>query len=288
MANNHASGLVAVQPYGGPGGILNTGTLTVLDSTVADNTVTNALVAAGIDSEGGAVFVIESTIFGNVGSNNTNSTGGIGIYSGSMLLEFSTVTQNVANAPNASGGGIDSDGSVTIYDSIIAGNTGAAENLSDVNGAFISLGNNLIGSAGSQASGFVPSDLVGTVAVPIVAGLAPTLQNNGGRTPTNALVYGSPAIDAGNNTDVPAVDQRSAPRINNTTVDIGAFEYDFARLQFHQRSADHLHGRPGQQLHRGHAPESAETRPLPPSTSARRPHCRPASPWWIRATAPPS
>jgi hypothetical protein len=231
VANNHGSGSGALL-LGAPGGILNTGTLTVLDSTVADNTVTDAEVAAGIDSEGGAVFVIESTVFGNVGSTNTNSTGGIGIYGGSLLLEFSTVTQNVANAPNTSGGGIDSDGNVTIYDSIIAGNTGAAENLSDVNGAFINLGNNLIGSAASQASGFAASDLVGTVANPISAGLAPTLQNNGGTTPTDALVYGSPAIDAGNNTDVPAVDQRGAPRINNGVVDIGAFEYDLPDYSF--------------------------------------------------------
>jgi len=63
------------------------------------------------------------------------------------------------------------------------------------------------------------------------------LQNNGGTTPTHALLVGSPAIDAGNNAlTSEAFDQRGAvfPRIRDgngdgtAIVDIGAFEVQFA------------------------------------------------------------
>jgi hypothetical protein len=52
------------------------------------------------------------------------------------------------------------------------------------------------------------------------------LQNNGGPTETVALLPGSPAIDAGDNTDAPEFDQRGPgfPRVVNGTIDIGAFE----------------------------------------------------------------
>jgi hypothetical protein len=39
-----------------------------------------------------------------------------------------------------------------------------------------------------------------------------------------ALLPGSPALDAGDNTTAPATDQRGLPRIVGGTIDIGAFE----------------------------------------------------------------
>ena len=86
-------------------------------------------------------------------------------------------------------------------------------------------GNNLIGKT-DGSSGWVGSDLTGTVAAPLDPLLAP-LGNYGGPTQTMALLPGSPAIDAGNNALIPAgvtTDQRGLPRIVNTVVDIGAFE----------------------------------------------------------------
>jgi hypothetical protein len=52
------------------------------------------------------------------------------------------------------------------------------------------------------------------------------LQDNGGPTLTMALLPGSPAIDAGDNTDAPDFDQRGPgfPRIVNGIIDIAAFE----------------------------------------------------------------
>ncbi len=56
------------------------------------------------------------------------------------------------------------------------------------------------------------------------------MQKNGGLTLTQALLTGSPAIDAGENTTCPAVDQRGVDRPYNSTglgsamCDIGAYE----------------------------------------------------------------
>jgi hypothetical protein len=86
-----------------------------------------------------------------------------------------------------------------------------------------SLGHNLIGN-GSGGAGFSASDLVGTSLNPLDPRLGP-LQDNGGPTPTMALLPGSPAIDAGGLTDS-EWDQRGPgyPRLVNGTTDIGAYE----------------------------------------------------------------
>lgn len=82
-----------------------------------------------------------------------------------------------------------------------------------------SLGNNLIGNS-TGGSGFAASDLVN-----VNPQLGP-LQNNGGPTETMALLPGSPAINAGDNANAPAYDQRGPgfPRIVDGAIDIGAFE----------------------------------------------------------------
>jgi uncharacterized repeat protein (TIGR01451 family)/CSLREA domain-containing protein len=67
-----------------------------------------------------------------------------------------------------------------------------------------------------------PPDLVGTLAAPLdpVLGL---LQNNGGSTPTQALLSGSPAVDAAPDQGE-TEDQRGIPRPQGAGFDIGAFE----------------------------------------------------------------
>ena len=72
-------------------------------------------------------------------------------------------------------------------------------------------------------------NLIGTAAAPINPMLGP-LQNNGGPTKTMALLPGSPAINAGDNSLIPAgvtTDQRGTgyARIDDGTVDIGAYEF---------------------------------------------------------------
>jgi hypothetical protein len=81
------------------------------------------------------------------------------------------------------------------------------------------LGHNLVGNS-QGGSGYDTTDLLD------VDPLLGPLQNNGGLTKTMALLPGSPAIDAGDNTNAPEWDQRGPgyPRIVNGVIDIGAFE----------------------------------------------------------------
>jgi hypothetical protein len=99
-----------------------------------------------------------------------------------------------------------------------------------VSGPLASQGHNLIG-IGNGGSGYDPTDLVGSADFPIDPKLGP-LQDNGGPTQTMALLPGSPAIDAGDNTDAPLFDQRGPgfPRIVNGIIDIGAFEVQAVAL----------------------------------------------------------
>jgi hypothetical protein len=50
------------------------------------------------------------------------------------------------------------------------------------------------------------------------------LADNGGATQTHALLSGSPAIDAGDNSTCPATDQRGVARPQGSACDIGAYE----------------------------------------------------------------
>ena len=212
---------------GGGGGISNWGTLTVSNSTLSANSAIFSGVygdGGGISNEGGTLTVSNSTLSGNSAPNG----GGGGIYNtgyfggaGALTVTSSTLSGNSANT----GGGIDNFGayaSTVSRNTLVAGNTAATS--PDLSGTFTSQGHNLIGD-GTGGSGFNVTDLVGTAASPIDPRLGP-LQDNGGPTPTMALLPGSPAIDAGDNTGAPMWDQRGAPfrRIVNGIIDIGAFE----------------------------------------------------------------
>jgi len=100
---------------------------------------------------------------------------------------------------------------------IVAGNTGSNASR-DIIGYFYSLGYNLIGDT-QGVSGFSSTDLLN------VGPLLGPLQDNGGPTFTQALLPHSPAIDAGDNANAPATDQRGFPRVVNGTIDIGAYEF---------------------------------------------------------------
>jgi hypothetical protein len=108
-----------------------------------------------------------------------------------------------------------------LLNTIIAQNTG---NAPDVSGAFLSLGHNLIGATDGSSGFPMSGDLVGSSDFPLDPNLGP-LTNNGGPTLTMALLPGSPAIDAGDNSVALLTDQRGFPRVVGPAMDIGAYEY---------------------------------------------------------------
>jgi hypothetical protein len=208
---------VAVTDGSGTGGGIEwDGTIT--GCTISGNTVVvfdsfSIGYGGGIAGSG---TIIDCTISGN-STSGSNNRGGGGIYGDPLLTVINSTISNNA-APGASGGGLSGGG--TLKNTIVAGNQAASS--PDVAGTLTSQGHNLIGD-GTGGSGYDPTDLVGTSGNPIDPLLGP-LQDNGGPTQTMALLAGSPAIDAGDNTDAPATDQRGFPRIVGGTIDIGAFE----------------------------------------------------------------
>ncbi|MFM6267373.1 MAG: beta strand repeat-containing protein, partial [Dolichospermum sp.] len=216
------------------------GSVTLINTTVRGNSAGNG---GGIKSNGTSVALLNTTISGN----SANSRGG-GIYAstdGVFNLINSTVTKNTAISTEYGngGGGIYSLGAtVNLKNTIVAGNINS--NAPDLLSSFLSSAlfngnnNNLIGNL-TGAKGTVGT---GTDIVNPNPGLGP-LQNNGGLTLTHALLSGSPAINAGNNSLIPADTEdldgdgnRTEPipfdnrgsgftRISSGTVDIGAFEF---------------------------------------------------------------
>src|SRR6185369_10737031 len=100
-------------------------------------------------------------------------------------------------------------GFVDILHTIVAANHATFDLFNDEFAETWSYGFNLIGSAtGPLIPG--PADQSGLTGAALKLG---PLQDNGGPTFTQALLCGSPAIDAGNNSGAPATDQRGFARI---------------------------------------------------------------------------
>jgi CSLREA domain-containing protein len=205
---------------GGKVGILvESGTAAISNSTVANNEAVLGRAGILIDSDA-TVDISNST----VANNQSRSNGGIE-NSGTVEITNSTIANNTGGL--AAGGLINfEDSKATVTSSIIANSNLGSIPIGDVSGdgEFISGGNNLI-SNGDDATGFIESDIVGTDAQPIDPNLG-ELQNNGGSTPTQELLAGSPAIDAGSNPDNLTTDQRGEgfDRTVGDGTDIGAFE----------------------------------------------------------------
>ncbi|MCH7593719.1 MAG: hypothetical protein IIB27_04345 [Chloroflexi bacterium] len=113
------------------------------------------------------------------------------------------------------------DEGVTLSNTILAGNT--ATKGPDCLGVVTSLGHNLVGNGSGCEFIARAGDILGTAARPVDAGLA-GLKIDGGTTATNALLAGSPAIDAADGGSCPPVDQRGVPRPRGASCDIGAYE----------------------------------------------------------------
>jgi CSLREA domain-containing protein len=188
--------------------------LQLVDLTIEDSTFSNNHSA---QSSGGAISANQSrgSIVNSTFSGNTAVVGGAlrfgrGPVATSLSLINNTFT---ANQGTGSIGGIAiSIDQLTLSNNIIAGNVGGDCSLT----ASIVTDHNLDSDNTCHLTG--PGDLPGTN--PLLGPLA----NNGGPTDTHALLTGSPAIDAGNNSTCPATDQRGVTRPQGPFCDMGAYE----------------------------------------------------------------
>jgi CSLREA domain-containing protein len=247
ILNNHATG--------SGGGILssaNSGnrnaTLTINGSTISGN---SSATGSGGGVYGTAVFGGTSviTINNSTVSTNSASASGGGTYffvngngsSATLTVNNGTIFGNTVTSSVGDGGGISAvfNNTTVLRNTIVAGNLRTSDATpSDISGSINSTSSfNLIGAGGSGGlTNGVNNNQVG-IANPLLGPLA----DNGGPTMTHALLAGSPAFDAGNNSLVtnppfsgpPFTDQRGAgfsrivdgPDADATaTVDIGAFE----------------------------------------------------------------
>lgn len=237
------------QKNGNGGAVFNLGNLTITNSTLTGNKASGD--GGAIDSDNGTLTIHNSTISGNEADRDGGGLHHCG--SSTATLVNVTITNNRADADNdtiGEGGGIAqiSSNPLTLHNTIVAGNfneDGASDANDDV---FVNTAppsaidagssNNLIGvdTGLTGISHGTNGNQVGTAGSPIDPLLGP-LASNGGPTQTHALLTGSPALDAGDNTKSDAAglttDQRgtgfarkadSNDPDTTDTVDIGAFE----------------------------------------------------------------
>ncbi len=229
------------------GGITARGDLLVSDSTVAGN-ISNAD-AGGIDAvgfPGARAVIVNSTIADNsvvdTAVASAYAPGGIGFRFGvEGEVINATITGNLGRRtgtdplpPQVAAGGIAAtEGSVvTVANTIVVGNEVAAgtPGADDVVGAVSSRGFNLFGQA--AVPGQLASDRTGVDGAAVFAATellpngtaAGVLADNGGPTPTAALLddAANPALDRADPAAAPPTDQRGL--IRDATPDIGAFE----------------------------------------------------------------
>ena len=185
---------------------------------------------APIDNSYGPAFYT-STFSGNAardgGGGIYNSTGNLTLYSCTLTLNRAPVGAGIASV-----GGTGAQTSLS--NTIVAGNVSlsgqAGHDVDFVGGAtnsFASGNNNLIGNGNATGAFTQSRDQIGVTDPK----LGP-LRDNGGPTPTHAVLPNSPALDTGGNGLF--ADQRGIERPQGLADDIGAFEF---QLEGRQNSA---------------------------------------------------
>jgi CSLREA domain-containing protein len=236
---------------GSGGGVFNFGTLIVTNATLANNrtagsgggihnstnrslSITGSTFSGNrANSEGGGIFNAGQLSLSNstLGGNTANSGGGVANVAnpfapaGNATIVNTTISGNQAAFFRAAGGGLSNSGTLSIRNSIVAGNANVLDGTApNVQGGVTDRGNNILDGSAADAG----LDSRG-------------LRDNGGPTQTIALRAGIPAIDGGNNCVLTAngcgdgnaaltTDQRGVARPvdgdgdGTAVVDIGAFE----------------------------------------------------------------
>ncbi len=215
-----ASTLISNTAISHGGGLYTTGgTVTVVASTLAYNQITQSAYCAsgsgggGLHNNGGTLIVQNSTLANNAAF--TNCGGGL-FNAGRATVRASTLSGNSADY----GGGIwNESGYLELQQTIVANSRSGHDCHCGMNGTNVTSLDGLFEATGAHACG-VSGDYNTVFGVnPLLGPLA----DNGGPTPTFALLPNSPAIDAVWLGGCLAPDQRGLPR-NDLRCDTGAFE----------------------------------------------------------------
>lgn len=210
---------------GGGSAVQTDGPAKIVKSTIADNDAdggsVGALYIANLANAAGTL-IADSTI----SRNRADAIGGVSIY-GDATVVNSTIAFNQESAnTRPCAGALVFHAALHLESTIIASNLCAGIHRLDLAGyaspPAIGESPTLVGSHNlvGRSNLPLPAD---TLSVPPRLG---TLANNGGPTPTDALLCDSPAIDRGNNVLNHAYDQRGPgyDRVRGAHTDIGAFE----------------------------------------------------------------
>ena len=237
---------------GSGGGLFNNGTVTISNSTFADNSAsasgyTTLVGGGGLVNNGGTVTISNSTFAGNSApglaggglynyngtvtiSNSTFSGNSAKVYGGALYTVYGTINISNSTLSNNSAGGLGggislNGGTAAVVGSIVAENHAGDNQGNDCDtaggaGTINDNGYNL----DSDKSCFTAQTSLHTN--PELSALA----NNGGPTQTLALGLESPAIDQIPAVSCPGTDQRGVTRPDDqeTTCDIGAYESNYA------------------------------------------------------------
>jgi hypothetical protein len=186
--------------YGG-GIAVDSGTVTVLNSTVSYNTATSTtLGGAGFYiNENGTLNVTNTTVSGNTAS-STDSGGG-GFYNlGTVLVTNSTFVDNSATE-NFGGGFYNTIGTVTLVNSVFHTNSALNQGGGFYNEAIVILTNvQITNNSASQGAGFYTTGVMSVSKGWIVSNTAAVgggFSNGGTITLTNSTISNNTAADAG-------------------------------------------------------------------------------------------
>ena len=204
---------------GGGGGILNTGFLTVSDCVIADSNGASPGTYNPYGSGGGILNTGFLTLSNSTIDNNLADYGG-GLenynYAGTAVSIINDCTFTGNTGGSAAGVNDYHGGPVILTNSTVAFNNGFGADVTDMDNCIVA----------DNASGDIWMGSSGTFTLTGGVALVPTLEYNGGATPTLALLPGSSAVGAGDPAQAGTVAQNGAYRPTGN-VDVGACQGGF-------------------------------------------------------------